>query len=119
MALSARSQTQLSLRDVNDQVTDGRFEPLQFNAQIQTDRELIVNFLKKETAQTDMCTDPIKFMPEREFTQIMCQTDDMIAEPELTHEPIPSEQPSEPQKVDLIIPMVHPEELYALELPQP
>lgn len=117
MALSARSQTQISVRDMNDMVTEGRFAPAQFNAEIQTDRELIVNFLRRETAGTDMCTEPIKFLPEKEFAQIMIQTDEMIYEPELTHEPNTIEWPVDPPPVDLIIPMLHPEGLYELELP--
>ena len=41
----------------------------------------------------------------------------MIYEPELTHEPNPIEWPVDPPLVDLIIPMLHPEGLYELELP--
>lgn len=37
----ARSEYQASFRDINEQVTEGRFEPALFDANIQTDRELI------------------------------------------------------------------------------
>ena len=32
MAISAKSESKPSLRDMNEQVTEGRFEPLQLNA---------------------------------------------------------------------------------------
>ena len=49
---------------------------------------MIVNYLKKEMVQVDMCTEPINFLPDKEFAQIMCQTEAMIEEPQLVDEPI-------------------------------
>jgi hypothetical protein len=38
-------------------VTEGRFEPQLFDANIQTDRELIELYFAKETANTEVVTD--------------------------------------------------------------
>ena len=50
---------------------------------------------------------------------MMCQTEAMIEEPQLVDEPIVVEKPQEATEVELIIPMVTAELVYALELPQP
>ena len=46
---SPRSPTEISFRDKLEQVSKGRFEPQLFDANIQTDRELLELYLMKET----------------------------------------------------------------------
>ena len=102
-----------------EQVSEGRFLPLIFDANVQTDRELIVNYLKPQTAEMEIDTDPVKFAEEKEFIQCMIQTDPVMPEPELTHEPESLEPPSDfphPLEND-ILPESWPEDIYALELP--
>ena len=44
IGLDARTQTVQSIRDCYEQVTDGRFEPAIFDANIQTDIELMEQY---------------------------------------------------------------------------
>lgn len=50
---SAKSITEKSVRDCGDQISLGRFDPQQFDANIQTDNELLINFMKKPVAVTE------------------------------------------------------------------
>ena len=43
------------------QISEGRFEPQLFDANNQTDRELIENYMRKEVAEEECATDPVKF----------------------------------------------------------
>lgn len=99
MAASAKTLTVQSQREKIEQVSEGRFLPMIFDANVQTDRELLVNYLRPETAEIEIDTDPVKFAEEKEFIQCMIQTDPVMPEPELTHEPESLEQPLDSQNL--------------------
>lgn len=81
MALSCKTMTEHSIRDHTAQISEGRFEPNVFDANIQTDRELLDIYMQKETHSADCATDPVKFQPPVVMAQMMCQTDPEIWEP--------------------------------------
>jgi len=121
MGLSARSVTRQSVRDMDGQITEGRFEPLLFDANIQTDRELLENYFRKETAVIETVTDPVSFRKPIKFASLMCQTEPEIEELRTLDEPItdemPLEQTSSPH--DTLQPTPQVEVLYKLEVPLP
>jgi hypothetical protein len=59
---SAKSLSEVSIRQCGDQVTEGRFEPPQFDATNQTSRELIDVYCKKEQHSVDINTEPISIV---------------------------------------------------------
>ena len=82
-----------SLRSKMCEVTDGRFEPMTFNANCQTDRELIDRWLNKERIDTEVETEPVQIRLPPELNFEMVQTDPMINEPVGVEEHIPATQP--------------------------
>ena len=61
LALSCRTVTHMSIRDHTAQISEGRFNPEVFDANIQTDRELLDIYMMKETKSNEVATDPVKF----------------------------------------------------------
>ncbi len=88
----AKSEYQASFRDINEQVTEGRFEPALFDANIQTDRELIELYFAKQTQDFETVTESPP-VPKVLMKQMMIQTDPEIEEfndelePQLYHIP--------------------------------
>lgn len=70
-------------------MTEGRFEPQLFDANIQTDRDLMELYFAKEITNTEVATDRLKV----EQKSLMIQTDPLIEELWLMEEPAVYELP--------------------------
>ena len=84
----------ISVRSANDQVTEGRFEPQLFDANNQTDQDLMDLYFKKPVQTVEVTTDPIIIVPEKKYASFMIQTDPIIDEREV-QEPVRLQIPKE------------------------
>ncbi len=96
VGISAKPISEVSVREQADQVTEGRFEPRQVDTQVNTDRKLLDDYLKKATAECSTNTTPIIFGEQKPRTSsIMMQTEPMVNEL-IPKEPMPAELAYEP-----------------------
>ena len=63
---SAMSLTQKSFRERNEQVSQGRFRPIVWDATNQTEKKLVQEYLRKSAHSARIGTDPVEFEPETE-----------------------------------------------------
>lgn len=97
VGVSAKPMSEVSVREQADQVTEGRFEPKQVDTQVNTDRKLLDEYLKKPTAESSAMTTPIIFGEEKPRTaSVMMQTEPMVNEL-IPAEPLPATLAYEPE----------------------
>ena len=103
-----------------EQVSQGRFDPQLFDANIQTDRELIEMYFAKEMSAANVETADIPFKVEekKEIKSHQIQTDPLIPERPATAEPVPFVSCRD-CRTDKVLRPPRNEELMQLELPQP
>ena len=53
------SSSKPSLREKNDQITEGRFDGYQFDMTVQTDPQLMKDFMRKAAQSVEMITDSV------------------------------------------------------------
>lgn len=94
-ALSVKSITEKSVRDIDGQVTEGRFEPELFHEGCQTDKDLILSYLKVPVESHDQVTEPVNIKEFTKFSLAFCQTDPEIEEPHTLEEPESIQKPAE------------------------
>jgi hypothetical protein len=75
---AANSAINILLKEQTAQISTARFDPVLFDANIQTDPSLIENYLKKQTKETEIATDPIKFEQPKCYENTMIQTEPPI-----------------------------------------
>jgi len=56
VGLSAMPMSEKSLREKAGQISDRRFDPMLFDANCQTDRELMENYFRKEAVDSEVMT---------------------------------------------------------------
>lgn len=89
IAISAKPISEASVREQGDQITEGRFEPVMVDTQMNTDRKFLDDYLKKPSKEMNVGTDPIIIgTPKPEMATTMCQTDPMIKDDKDLGEPI-------------------------------
>jgi hypothetical protein len=96
VGLSAKIGTAKSVRDENEGVSQGRFDPSTIDNQAQTHSNLLTAYLKRPQRNTETATDPVMIVTGRpEFKSTMIQTNPEVAETDI-FEPMPLIAPYEP-----------------------
>lgn len=76
------------MREQGDQITEGRFEPMMVDNQVNTDRKFLDDYLKKPSKEVNVGTDPVIIgTPKPQMATIMVQTDPQINDDEGGEEP--------------------------------
>jgi hypothetical protein len=62
---------QASIRSKDQQVTEGRFQAPHFDANVQTDKELVIKYVAVEKAEQAIVTTPVNIVPPKELRAMM------------------------------------------------
>lgn len=80
-------ETPPHLKEGGGQITPNRFDPYIFNANCQTDRELLENYFRKDACDAETVT--LREIKKPEVRCTMLQTEDTPANPFGDEEPVP------------------------------
>lgn len=91
---------------------------MMFDANCQTEKELIFQYVAKSNKVVETATDPEMFMNMKSVATLMVQTDPMIAENVTVDEPITLQQPQLPSNINMITKMPNDDKKPSLQLPK-